>query len=173
MDMTNTPKRQHDINDKYINHKDDDNIDSPTSLLQLLTTNYKETPWIDAWIRWERDSKDTIDFDDDNDDQESTPPTKTFVFDCHLPTTTSQNNDELLCTLTLQGYPSESEQIWNSTGLTLWPCSQYLCDYLCHNIRTTILHDKIDGRNRNNKSITVVELGSGLGRCGLLVHHLL
>ena len=90
----------------------------------------------------------------------------------------------MLCTLTLQGYPSESEQIWNSTGLTLWPCSQYLCDYLCHNLHHKIIlgRDILDGtnnnnikRNNNNKDscITVVELGSGLGRCGLLVHYLL
>ena len=34
----------------------------------------KETPWIDAWIRWERDSKETYDDGDDdhlNDDDDS------------------------------------------------------------------------------------------------------
>ena len=27
----------------------------------------KETPWIDAWIRWERDSKEVYDQDDDEE----------------------------------------------------------------------------------------------------------
>ena len=52
--------------------------------------HHKETPWIDAWIRWERDSKDTINSSDDDDDEEEQQydtPTKSFSFTYyHLPT---------------------------------------------------------------------------------------
>lgn len=116
-----------------------------------------ETTWIDAWIRWDRNSKDII-VDDDEEDQERVPPTKEFFFDYKL-------HDSNL-TLALKGFPSESEQIWNSTGLTLWPSSHYLCEYLLEHH-----HQLLPAADTS--TIRVVELGSGLGRCGLLLHHLL
>eukprot|EP00536_Pseudo-nitzschia_multiseries_P016160 jgi/Psemu1/45117/gm1.45117_g len=159
----------------------------------------KETTWIDAWIRWDRNSKDIIDDDDDDhgDEEEGdrVPPTAEFTFDYRLPTSSSsssssssppssaENNNhgtastrDLL--LTLKGFPSESEQIWNSTGLTLWPSSHYLCEYLLENYRELLgasLQATEEGNANNERRIRIraVELGSGLGRCGLLLHHIL
>ncbi len=116
-----------------------------------------ERTWIDAWIRWDRNSKDII-VDDDDDEEERVPPTKEFSFDYKL--------QDWKLTLALKGFPSESEQIWNSTGLTLWPSSHYLCEYLLEH-HQQLLPLAIDN------TIRVVELGSGLGRCGLLLHHLM
>ncbi len=129
-----------------------------------------ETPWIDAWIRWDRNSKDIIDHDDDGGDcdceeEERVPPTKEFSFAYELP----GSNHSL--SLTIKGFPSESEQIWNSTGLTLWPSSHYLCEYLLENYENLLRRIQLDNDN-NNRTIRAVELGSGLGRCGLLMHHL-
>lgn len=119
----------------------------------------KETTWIDAWIRWERDSKETFIENDDEQAEEEAPvlPTETFSFTYPLPSSSSNNNKNI--DLELEGFPSDSEQIWNSTGLTLWPCSHYLCEYLLQQ----------DFSNVQN----IMELGAGLGRCGLLVHQIL
>ena len=121
--------------------------------MSLAAANDKETPWIDAWIRWERDSKAQVDdsniTDDDanNDDgalssAETVAPTETFSFRYSVPVD-SDNNDDATSSnsrdeqdvvetidMELRGFPSESEQIWNSTGLTLWGSSRVLCDYL-------------------------------------------
>jgi len=109
-----------------------------------------ETKWIDAWIRWERNSESEPDED---------PPlpvaTHTFRFVHHV-----VSKHSIL--LQLQGFPSDSEQTWNSTGLTLWPSSEILCDYLVQKFRTGAFNHKF-----------LLELGSGLGRCGILAAKLL
>ena len=128
----------------------------------------KETPWIDAWIRWERDSKDIVDDDDSKDEDEGQKeedeeaiPTESYAFQYPLPPLLSGSKAQpTFINIELKGYPSESEQIWNSTGLTLWRSSHYLCEYLiehCEELCT-------------NKA--VLEVGSGLGRCGILAHKL-
>lgn len=110
----------------------------------------KETPWIDAWVRWERDSKEVLDNHDDDDNDAPASPTDTFSF--RYP----HNNDSFIH-MELQGFPPDSEQIWNSTGLTLWRSSHYLCEYLLE-------HPEL------LKDSQITELGSGLGRCGILAH---
>ena len=131
----------------------------------------KETPWIDAWIRWERSSKETYDdnidkgqddCDEDEDESEPLqPPTQSYSFEYSVavPQSTyfdetgnnnnnnnNNNNDDDTkkeknvnnaqnaqahqVSFDLQGFPSDSEQVWNSTGLTLWRSSHYLCQYM-------------------------------------------
>ena len=58
--------------------------------------------------------------------------------------------------LVLNGFPAESEHISISSGLYQWDASDVLCNYL--------LTNKIDGSENKH----LLELGSGLGRCGLL-----
>ena len=142
----------------------------------------KETTWIDAWIRWDRNSKDIVDEDQNDDvgDDERVPPTTNFSFDYTLP---AQRYDScsfapLNLTLNLRGFPSESEQIWNSTGLTLWPSSHHLCEYLLQHYQELLPFDDtnetVSGTIvEKQRNIRAVELGSGLGRCGLLLHHLM
>jgi predicted nicotinamide N-methyase len=123
----------------------------------------KETPWIDAWIRWERDSKDVFDEDEDEDEDEVAPaiPTETYSFRYSIPASEdSSKGDETVVDIELRGFPSESEQIWNSTGLTLWRSSHFLCEYMVQHAGD-ILRDR-----------QIVELGAGLGRCGILAYHL-
>lgn len=90
--------------------------------------------------------------DQDEDDEQLPPPTE-----CHRFTYAKAGEDDIV--IELKGFESESEQIWNSTGLTLWRSSHYLCDYLVEN--TPMLQDK-----------RIIELGSGLGRCGILASKL-
>lgn len=57
----------------------------------------------------------------------------------------------------LFGVKAENGQTLNSTGLTLWRASSLLCEYLASN----------PGIARNK---TVLELGAGLGLCGILAY---
>ena len=58
--------------------------------------------------------------------------------------------------LTLLGHHAENGQQLNSTGLTLWRAAPLLCDYMVGNSSELII-DK-----------NVLELGAGLGLCGIL-----
>jgi len=61
--------------------------------------------------------------------------------------------------LEIHGYKTESDQVWESTGLTLWKASKYLCDYMVQHA------DELRGQR-------VLELGAGLGLNGVLAHRL-
>jgi len=62
--------------------------------------------------------------------------------------------------LVLKGFQGDSDQAMLSSGLTEWDSSDVLCNYL-------ITH------NTGKKERRLLELGSGLGKCGLLAHHLI
>lgn len=64
--------------------------------------------------------------------------------------------------LILRGYEEDSDESMVSTGLIEWHASDVLCEYLLNS-------DEI----KNGNSIRLLELGSGLGKCGLLLHLLL
>ena len=76
--------------------------------------------------------------------------------------------------LALRGYEGDSDQSMISTGLTPWKASSdVLCNYLLNDDDI-----KKDRKNENpsnpyDNEYRVLELGSGLGKCGLLVHLLL
>ena len=114
-----------------------------------------EIPWVDAWVRWERNSKTEVDDDDVDDDEELPPSTERYTFTYP----TNGNDDDI--NLDIKGFADDSEQIWNSTGLALWRSSRHLCQYLVSEECKILIDAK-----------SVLELGSGLGRCGLLAHHL-
>lgn len=61
--------------------------------------------------------------------------------------------------IVIKGFKHEHERIFDSTGLTLWRASKLLCDYMCSNPQCI-----------ENKR--VLEIGAGLGLCGLLAYHL-
>jgi predicted nicotinamide N-methyase len=113
----------------------------------------------------------------DDDDDDDTPdmgdlfadpdPLDTFHFEYALPPVNTESVNETknvnetkhTVSIILTGHKAELGQTLHSTGLTLWRASELLCDYM---IRTsTALEQK-----------NVLELGAGLGLCGILAHHL-
>ncbi len=131
----------------------------------MTTQVTKEVPWVDAWVRWERnnDDCDAADICEDDtveeDDEELPPATESYTFTYPNPSSDSE------IVLELKGFHEDSEQIWNSTGLKLWRSSHYLCQHLV-NEEAELLGDE------KNTNLRVLEVGSGLGRCGLLAHSL-
>jgi len=132
----------------------------------MSTQVTKEVPWVDAWVLWERnnDNCDAADGGEDGiacveDDEELPPATESYTFTYPNPSSDSD------IVLELKGFHEDSEQIWNSTGLKLWRSSHYLCQHLV-NEEAELLRDE------NNTNLRVLEVGSGLGRCGLLAHSL-
>ena len=121
----------------------------------------KEVPWVDAWVRWERDdATDEKNEIENNDDDDVLPsPTESYTF-----TYPNPNNDNDIV-IELKGFHEDSEQIWNSTGLKLWQSSAVLCQHLVNVEAAEMLQD-----TTNYANLRVLEVGSGLGRCGLLAH---
>lgn len=154
----------------------------------------EETRWIDAWVRWERGSKEVYCNDDDDDDDDdvdgvqerstsddddessfelAATPTDTFSFRYELCPHRADHHQKGCCVvdIELHGFPFESEQTWNSTGLTLWRSSEHLCDYLVEQCKTTTATTTGGNSCLFTEKHRFLELGSGLGRSGILAHH--
>ena len=71
----------------------------------------------------------------------------------------NNNNTSRSISLQIRGYKTDAEQIWQSTGLTLWRASHYLCEY-------QVEHPELFQNKR------VLELGAGLGLNGILAWRL-
>jgi hypothetical protein len=98
----------------------------------------EEVPWVDAWVRWERDEKN-VEIDDNDDDDDVLPsPTESYTFTYPNP----NNDDDNDIVIELKGFHEEdSEQIWNSTGLKLWQSSAVLCQHLVNVEAKMMLQD--------------------------------
>jgi len=66
--------------------------------------------------------------------------------------------------LLLRGIKAENGQTINSTGLTIWRASHSLCDYLTRKNNMTMFGKK------NQSTANILELGAGLGLCGLVAY---
>lgn len=131
----------------------------------MTATSLKETVWVDAWVRWERNSKeitDEVEEEEEEDDEDLPPPTETYTFTYPNPKCGTNDDDNI--TIEINGFHSDSEQSWCSTGLQLWRSSHHLCQHLVEEEATTLQDD--------TKQLRILEVGSGLGRCGLLAHRL-
>jgi len=122
----------------------------------------KETPWTDDRIRWEEE-EEAADEQEGEDHHEQAAlldpfknpdPTETFSRQYALPASGET------VTITLRGYQAEADEIWKSTGLTLWRASDHLCAFLLNHAEML----------RNKR---ILELGAGLGLVGILVHHII
>lgn len=155
-----------------------------------------EVEWIDAWVRWERSPGWEGDHDDDEDggggsnegeQEETVAESTTATFKLSFsgrPSSASPTSALVVADITVEGFPSDSEQVWNSTGMTVWRSATHLCDYLVD----AYLGGWYGGGDDDNNNDTtgpappyamrrrlpsrILELGSGLGVCGLLAHRL-
>ena len=114
----------------------------------------KETPWVDAAIRYSHlqpnNDDNTVEEEVDEDDLPSPTESHTFIYP-----NPNNNGCGTDIKVEIKGFHDDSEQTWNSTGLTLWRSSHYLCQYLLSEGYKTLQKDN---------HIRVLELGSGLGR---------
>jgi len=159
-----------------------------------------EIRWTDDKIRWSDDEdaddddggtratkKDTTPDEDDEaalkdpfKEQDSTELfTRTFTLPAANPYHKNSDDDgtkngnatKATTTIELQGYQAEADEIWKSTGLTLWRASDYLCEYLLEQPQLLLRRRNNNDNNDNNRN--VLELGAGLGLVGLLAHRIL
>lgn len=121
--------------------------------------------WTDASIRWPED-KVVSTHDDDGDDDINGPLFDIFadhdpheVFNFRFVTKEVNSTIMNSIQLNIHGYKTESDEVWQSTGLTLWKASKYLCHYMCEHA------DELQNQR-------VLELGAGLGLNGILAHRL-
>lgn len=117
----------------------------------------KETPWTDDSIRWTKEELQNHQDKQEHDEQVAADifrdanPMDTFCFS--LPNGLS---------IEIKGYKSDSDEIWTSTGLTLWKASEHLCRYLVTHSERLLLREDLQ----------ILELGAGLGLVGIVASHL-
>ena len=144
--------------------------DTTTSTTQPII---EEVVWRDDLIRWEGGlNVDTTNIDDQDDDDEEEAfqvdifadpdPFEMFQFEFKLPSPDLQQLDENdgLISVEIKGYKTDAEQVWQSTGLTLWRASHYLCEY------------QVEHYSELFQNKRVLELGAGLGLNGILAWRL-
>jgi len=136
----------------------------------------KEVQWTDDSIRWEGGLRvKTAGNDGDGDGDESSgeedyvidpfkdpDPFELFSFQFERQDNTSSSsisgsNDEgdKTTSIKIRGYKKDADEVWQSTGLTLWKASDYLCQYQMDNLHLF-------------QSKRILELGAGLGLNGIL-----
>ena len=140
-----------------------------------MASKEQEVEWIEQPGGWDGDEtqggKEVDNGKDDNDDdydddsdqnyggfdlfagQESSE--STFPFDVITPSGNAVH-------LRLEGFALGSDETAQSTGVTLWQAAPRLAQYLAEEIVTEEL---VRGKS-------VLELGAGLGLCGMVAHHL-
>lgn len=110
-------------------------------------------------IKWTDDSIrfDTIDEEPERDFFDPFSPNNEETFEYSFPL--NEKTDETL-DIELKGYSHDSDVVWKSTGLAVWRAADFFGRWMIER-RTELLP-------RENQRI--LELGSGLGLNGILVH---
>lgn len=112
----------------------------------MVQPSSEDTPWRDDQIRW-------------TDNNLLDEPGTSVEHDLFRPDPrTSFDYDFDGTHISLQGYTMESDEIYQSTGLTVWRASEHLCRHL-------VVHQSL-------LSGDALELGAGLGMVGILASKL-
>jgi predicted nicotinamide N-methyase len=86
----------------------------------------------------------------------------------HQDATTNPNTNIIrTIAIDVRGHKPENGQTLSSTGLTLWRGSELLCNYLLQHA-PELFH--YNSNSSFSSSTRVLELGAGLGVCGILAH---
>jgi hypothetical protein len=95
-------------------------------------TQLKETKWTDASIRWP-DDKTTADDSEEEygymDPFKDPDPFQIFSFKFNASTSSTSNIVDNAIDISIRGHKTDSDGVWESTGLTLWRAADYLCEY--------------------------------------------
>ena len=91
---------------------------------------FVETRWTDAQIRWSDPPKKQTDKDDDDSCENPFDPFKQASDVQEQYTFQFPHPSGKVIHIDLQGFKGDSDQAWESTGLTLWRAAEYLCHYL-------------------------------------------
>ena len=157
-----------------------------------------ETKWTDDSIRWseeeQRQSTPHRTQEEEEEDESNAccidifkdpDPHESFQFHFELNNSIDGDNvnvndeepslspSEDVIDIELNGYKYSSDEIWQSTGLTLWKASEHLCHYLVkhrHDEEMNLCNN--DNNNNNNDKRRILELGAGLGLVGILAHRI-
>ena len=134
--------------------------------------------WTDSSIRWPEDDapaakqklnpKDDNDNDNENENDDDEEPIvnifaqddqrEIFSFNFRVKDDDDDDDDDdgsNVIQLNIHGYKTDSDEVWQSTGLTLWKASKHLCHYMCE--KSCELHGK-----------RILELGKVCGCCRIL-----
>lgn len=133
-----------------------------------------EISWTDDAIR---DLVDLGDLEQSEDDDAPFDPFResddeTFVFSFRKPTASSTGGDAEDIRIEIRGYKADADAVWKSTGLTVWRAAELLCEHLVENSDLLVPRRRSNGTDRRGGT-RVLELGAGLGLCGILAHHLM
>lgn len=109
---------------------------------------YEETAWIE--MREDEDDEGDLNCGGMFDDPD---PLDVFEHEFCL---NGGTESESRIAIAVEGYKAENGQQLNSTGLTLWRAAPLLCEFLTQNV------------NKYISGKYVLELGAGLGLCGIL-----
>jgi len=120
-----------------------------------------EIVWTDDMIRWDDVKPKSKDESDEEEEAMFNPfkdpdPIKTFTYRFPRPIL-HKDKDGGFIEVQLQGYLSDADEVWQSTGVTLWRAATFLCEFMMKNVDLF-----------QNKSS--LELGAGLGLNGILAH---
>ena len=84
--------------------------------------------------------------------EKTSPPA---IIDDEISNNFVDEDDERFVNIQIRGYKTDADEVWQSTGLTLWRASDYLARYQMENLH--LFHNK-----------RILELGAGLGLNGIL-----
>ena len=101
----------------------------------------KETKWTDASIRWPEDGPKTYDSEEEEecgymDPFKDPDPFQIFSFKFERPGPVEdfRSEEDKVIDIDIRGYKTDADAVWESTGLTLWRASDYLCEYQVKNV---------------------------------------
>jgi predicted nicotinamide N-methyase len=145
-------------------------------MASLASAPGAEEEWIESPDGWGKKDGDKEEYPEDDDDDEGalfdlfasvSDPKDCFTFELTLSKVGPEDEDDEVganptrkVLLQLSGFQLDSEETAQSTGVTLWQAAPRLATFLMRNS-----HEYVSGRQ-------VLELGAGLGLCGIVAHHL-
>lgn len=127
----------------------------------------EEVRWTDEEIRFGDRVEKPVDNDENEEEAFFDPfkdpdPFDTFSLQFPYQSMKHSNNntEENVLDIELRGYKMDLDEIYYSTGLTLWRASEHLCHYLVQHPELITAFHKDNNNNPNSHSKRILELGA-------------